>query len=335
MPSMSEPHKPTEQERQDAIKILAEKYHITNLNKVNRDGETPLMSAAWDEENLDVMRLLITAGADVNMVDELGESALSTACNEGNTEAAKLLVGAGADVNVANDEGHTSLMSAAMWSDAELVEILLKAGANLDAADDEGYTALDWAKDARAAECVRILRAAGCKSHQKESPLLIAAMEKDAEAVKRLLSEAKKPSKEDIHKAAACACSEGAKDIFALLVPHIGRGRIRTMLLDDAAAAGDADILKMMLKLGTEPNGMDAVKAKSSEKEPWFAEEVTESVSPLINAVVAGCPECVRLLLEYGAVPDLESDNGTTPLALAEDLGQEECAELIREALKK
>ena len=215
---MSEPLKPTGQERQDAIKILAEKYHITNLNKVNRDGETPLMSAAWDEENLDVMRLLITAGADVNMVDELGESALSTACNEGNTEAAKLLVGAGADVNVANDEGHTSLMSAAMWSDAELVEILLKAGANLDAADDDGYTALN---------------------------------------------------------------------------------------------------------------------ANASQKEPWFAEDETECVPPLINALISGSPECVRLLLEYGAVPDLESDNGTTPLALAEEMGQEECAELIREALKK
>lgn len=335
MPSMSEPHKPTGQERQDAIKILAEKYHITNLNKVNRDGETPLMSAAWDEENLDVMRLLITAGADVNLVDESGESALSTACNEGNTEAAKLLVEAGADVNVANDEGHTSLMSAVMWSDAELVEILLKAGANLDAADDEGYTALDWAKDARAAECVRILRAAGCKSHQKASPLLTAAMEKDAAAVKKLLSAAKKPSKEDIHKAADYACSEGLTDLFALLAPHIGKGRIRTILLDDAAAGGQADIVKMMLELGADPNGMDAVKAKSSEKEPWFAEEVTESVSPLINAVVAGSPECVRLLLEYGAVPDLEDDNGTTPLALAEEMGQEECAELIREALKE
>lgn len=30
MPSLSEPHKPTGLERQDAIKILAEKYHITN-----------------------------------------------------------------------------------------------------------------------------------------------------------------------------------------------------------------------------------------------------------------------------------------------------------------
>lgn len=330
---MSEPHKLTEQERQDAIKTLAEKYHITDLNAVNQDGETPLMSAAWDEENLEQMRLLITAGADVNLVDELGESALSTACNECNTDAAKLLVEAGADVNVANDEGHTPLMSAAMWSEAELVEILLKAGANLDAADDDGYTALDWAMDARAAECAKILRAAGCKSHQKASPLLTAAMEPDAAAVEKLLSATKKPSKEDIHKAVEYACSMGLKDIFELLLPHIGRGRIRTLLLDDAAASGRADFVKLLLKMGVEPNGLDAVNANASQKDPWFAEDVVESVPPLINAVIAGSPECVRLLLKYGAAPDLEDDNGTTLLELAENTGQKECAKLIREAL--
>ena len=100
------------------------------------------------------------------------------------------------------------------------------------------------------------------------------------------------------------------------------------------------DVMRLLITAGADVNvanddGYTALDANASQKEPWFAEDETECVPPLINALISGSPECVRLLLEYGAVPDLEDDNGTTPLALAEEMGQEECAELIREALKK
>ena len=58
-----------------------------------------------------------------------------------------------------------------------------------------------------------------------------------------------------------------------------------------------------------------------------------EELTPLACAASAGHAECVRLLLHYGAAPDLEDEIDETPLEAAEETGQEECAKLIREAM--
>lgn len=332
--AMSAPRKPTEQERQEAINLLAEKYFVSDLDEVAEDGGAMLKEALF-EDNPEKARLLVTVGADVNYIDKDGDHILTIACDIPNTEVARLLVEAGANVNATNADRETSLMLAAMWDDTELLDILLKAGADLHATDGKDGTALDWAVESKSKECARILSKAGCKRHLEDSPLAVAVIEHDVAEVKKLLSAAQKPAQEDIHKAAKVACELDMKDIFSLLVPHIGKGRIRTLLLDMSALSGMADFVALMLQMGADPNGMDAVKAEPSQMEPWIAQTEGECTTPLLNAVIAGCPECVRLLLHYGAAPDMEDSSGFQPLELAESMGKDDCAEIIRAALRR
>lgn len=59
-------------ERREAVKILAERHGITNVDAVYEEGETLLSRAAECESCLDLLRLLIAAGADVNHADNDG-----------------------------------------------------------------------------------------------------------------------------------------------------------------------------------------------------------------------------------------------------------------------
>lgn len=65
---------------------------------MNRGGLSPLMYAARDG-HLEVMRVLLRAGAAVDLADPDGSTPLILALMNGNWDAAKLLVEAGADVN--------------------------------------------------------------------------------------------------------------------------------------------------------------------------------------------------------------------------------------------
>lgn len=102
---MSKPHRSSERERHEAFKTLAEKYGITRVDEVYEDGETLLSHAAGCESCLDLLRLLIAAGTDVNHADVDGCTPLYRACTAFNTDGARLLVEGGADVNAATREG--------------------------------------------------------------------------------------------------------------------------------------------------------------------------------------------------------------------------------------
>ena len=58
--------RPTDQERREAVKTLAERHGITRVDEVYEDGETLLSRAAGCESCLELLQLLIAAGADVN-----------------------------------------------------------------------------------------------------------------------------------------------------------------------------------------------------------------------------------------------------------------------------
>ena len=99
---------------------------------------------------MDVVRLLLSHGADVNAKDQYEATPLHEAVYSGRTEIAELLIELGADVNAAaegsiHDHGRvrhqwhdTPLHLAARNGDAALVKILLANGADVTAKNRDG-----------------------------------------------------------------------------------------------------------------------------------------------------------------------------------------------------
>ena len=127
----------------------------------------PALHFAVDMNDLEMTKLLIDAGADVNIRarDKYDDDSLETALHSvafwGYAEIAKILIDAGADVNATDADGSTPLHSAARLTNIETARLLLENGAKVDAKDADGETPLDWCRRlnwTNAAEMEKVLR---------------------------------------------------------------------------------------------------------------------------------------------------------------------------------
>lgn len=87
-----------------------------------------VMSAAFAGET-DTVQALVKWGADVNLSNENGWTALLSAVSSGHTEVAALLLSLGADAGKAHNSGDTPLTRAAQQGHQEIVTLLKEAGA--------------------------------------------------------------------------------------------------------------------------------------------------------------------------------------------------------------
>ena len=95
----------------------------------NHDGQTALAYAA--NENIEVVRELIKAHADVNIIQsEDGQAALDIAAINGQVESVRELIKAGACVDHQSHEGRSALMRAIRYP--EIVHELLTAKADIN-----------------------------------------------------------------------------------------------------------------------------------------------------------------------------------------------------------
>ena len=133
-----------------------------DVNKANKDRETPLSSAS-SYGYTEVVKLLLAApGIDVNKAAKYDWTPLSWASYEGHTEVVKLLLAApGIDVNQAGKNGKTPLYWASYkLGHTEVVKLLLAApGIDVNQADKNGRTPLAVARKNK--EIRALLRAAG------------------------------------------------------------------------------------------------------------------------------------------------------------------------------
>jgi len=89
---------------------------------------------------------LINDGADINSIDDDGNTGLHWAATFGYTAMAELLITKGADVNPINLEGNTPLHWAAGQGNTEIVKLLVANGADVNAIGKLSYTPLRWAE---------------------------------------------------------------------------------------------------------------------------------------------------------------------------------------------
>jgi ankyrin repeat protein len=123
----------------ESVKLLLDAG--ADVNAAESFGNTALaISVYWQYHNLELFDLLIKAGADVDTHKEPNPTPLCYAAQNGLSEVARILVRAGADCNARDSKGRTPLMFAARKGDINLVKELLQAGADRRVQDHKGHT---------------------------------------------------------------------------------------------------------------------------------------------------------------------------------------------------
>lgn len=130
-----------------------------------------LLHLACRKGDIEMARLRITAGDDVNSVECLsGRTPLHAATRCGHTEIVSLLINQGADVNLADRGGFTPLYLASQQGHSEIVKLLVDHGARInDAAGPFGASPLHMATNNKHIKLVKLLIANGADPNLADS----------------------------------------------------------------------------------------------------------------------------------------------------------------------
>ena len=140
----------------DKVKLLVKNGININYQPYNTD-ESALMRAVAGNQHPEIAKFLIKAGADLNLQDEVGDTALMYASNAGSTDMVKLLLKGGADINILNGAKNNALHFASLYGHLDIVKILIDAGINIDNQDEDGRTPLFYAIEYGRSETVKLL----------------------------------------------------------------------------------------------------------------------------------------------------------------------------------
>ena len=248
------------------------------------------IAEAMKRQDTEAVRVLMRAGADVNLPEPDGATALHWAAYWDDADSADLLIRAGADVNAANENVVTPLSLACTNGSAVMVGRLLAAGARPDAALPTGETPLMTCARTGSAEAVNALLTAGADVNAKESvreqtALMWAVSEKHLDVARALIARGA-----DVH--ARSKGRSGGRPRSGISVAQTpiaigsgGDGGFTPLLF--AARAGDDALVRLLLDSGADVN-----------------EIAQDGSTSLLIATLRGHVAVALFLLNHGADPN-------------------------------
>ena len=162
-----------------------------DVNMAQPPGITAL-SVAAATNNIHMLDLLLSHGANINYRASQGDSVLMLACSQNSIDAVQVMLAMKADPNLADVNGVTPLIyTIARCKEPEIITLmLLEHGANPNAAMKDGTTALMAAAMQGSANCVRLLLEHGADPSMLDADGNTAYNYAATEEVKQLLAPA-------------------------------------------------------------------------------------------------------------------------------------------------
>jgi len=282
---------------------------------------------------VDIVELLLKAGADPNVDNEDGQTALMLSARTGDVAVARLLVERGADVN-RRERFHDQ--SAVMWAAAEghagMVAFLVSKGADLSIR----ARSTDWPTQITNEPRVQYRPTGGL------TPLLYAARAGCLGCVKAMLdagADVDRPNPDGMTPM-MMALDNGYPGVARYLLerganPHTWDWWGRTPLYvavtmrggqdghPGARLAESLDFVKALLDAGVNPNAQLAFKEPSrGGRDNRFRDDLlTTGATPLLRAAQTYDNDTIRALLVHGALVDLPNASGVTPFMAAAGVG--------------
>jgi ankyrin repeat protein len=332
----------------DAVRALIQQK--ADVNVAQGDGSTALHWAAI-KDDLELTKMLLTAGANVKAVTRLGAATpLFLAAKSSSAGIILALLKAGADPNATDDHGTTPLMIAAAAGQPEAVKILIDHGADVNAREGaHGQTALMFAAALDRVAAIRILTEHGADVSVTSKAVKLAKIPSSFEASLNAPAEAAqpKPAPGNADKTALDALAAGLGFKSAPYLPdshgpdnpaaELQRlsakiDAIEKKLPAAPKAAADEDFRPTRERGATEMGGMTALLFAARDGHMDAARALVDAgadvnqispgdkTSPLVMAVANGHFDMAQFFLDYGADPNLASDLGLTPLYAAIDV---------------
>jgi ankyrin repeat protein len=340
-------------------KLLKKRGDDINVNRVDSNG-VPLVYIASQNGNVDLLKVLIKAGSNVNQADTTdGASPLYVASQNGNVDLVKVLLKADGNVNQAHNDGRTPLFMASQNGHVDTVKVLLKAGGNVNQAETRaGCTPLYIASQNGNVDLVKVLLKADGNVNQAHNdgrtPLWMASINGHVDIVKVLINAGGNVNQAKTNGVSPLyiASQEGNVDLVKVLLKADGnvnqaRTDVGVSPLYIASQNGHVDTVKVLLKAGGNVNqaetragctplyiasqigNVDLVKVLLKAGGNVNQARTDDGASPLLIASQNGNVDTVKVLLEAGGNVNQHSHKNTTPLNVACDNGHAEIVRLL------
>jgi len=183
---------------QEVVQYLVDRCeaNVEQAGSVTFDGETiegaPPLWCAAAAGHLEIVKLLVKSGANVNSTTKTNSTPLRAACFDGHYEIVKYLVEHNADIEVANRHGHTCLMIACYKGHFKIARYLIDIGADVNRKSVKGNTALHDCAESGSLEIMKLLVSSGARIDVDAygmTPLLAASVTGHLHIVEHLIGQ--------------------------------------------------------------------------------------------------------------------------------------------------